>query len=185
MVEQPVFQRPSGDGFVSLTQDGIKRACLPARFFREAYERQGTPMIPSATLWAFVLVVVAAVPTSSWGHAVLVESIPPHKATLTASPQTVLLRFNAALERKIIQVYLVDRQKTRTPLADVDESKSNEIVVHPPRSHPGCIPFSTKCWLTMVTSPKDRSASPSLTCKSSGNRKFARWRVAFAPRTEA
>ena len=184
-MEQPVFQRPSGDGFVSLTQDGIKRTGLPARFFREADERQGTPMIPSATLWAFVLVVVAAVPTSSWGHAVLVESIPPHKATLTASPQTVLLRFNAALERKIIQVYLVDRQKTRTPLADVDESKSNEIVVHPPRSRPGCIPFSTKCWLTMVTSPKDRSASPSLTCKSSGNQNSLVGAIAFAPRTEA
>lgn len=94
-------------------------------------------MTPSAALRAFAFLVVAAVPTSSWGHAVLVESIPPHKATLTASPQTVLLRFNAALERMIIQVYLIDRQKTRTPLADVEASKPNEIVVHPPKLPPG------------------------------------------------
>lgn len=136
-MEQPVFRRPSVDGFVSLTQGGIKRAGLPARLFREAHERPSKPMIPSATLRTFVLVVVAAVPTSSWGHAVLVESIPPHKATLTTSPQTVLLRFNAALEHMITQVYLVDRQKTRTPLADIDESKPNEIVVHPPKLPPG------------------------------------------------
>ena len=49
----------------------------------------------------------------------------------------MLLRFNAALERMIIQVYLVNHQKTRTPLADVDESKPNEIVVHPPKLPPG------------------------------------------------
>ena len=94
-------------------------------------------MTLSATLRAFAFLVVAAVPTSSWGHAVLIESIPPHQATLTASPQTVLLRFNAALERVMTHVYLMDHRKTRTPLDDVDESKPNEIVVHPPKLSPG------------------------------------------------
>lgn len=94
-------------------------------------------MTLSAKLQALVFLVFAALPTFSWGHAVLIESIPPHEATLASSPQTVLLRFNEALERMIIQVYLVDLHKTRTPLDNIDESKPNEIVIRPPKLTPG------------------------------------------------
>ena len=70
-------------------------------------------------------------------HAVLIESYPPHQATLHTSPDTVLLRFNAALEQVITQVYLIDPDKNETPLEKVDESQTDRIVVRVPPLSPG------------------------------------------------
>lgn len=76
-------------------------------------------------------------PPFAWSHAVLVESDPPHQATLHAAPETFLLRFNAALEQVITQVYLVDPDKNETPLEKIDESRTDRILVRVPPLSPG------------------------------------------------
>jgi methionine-rich copper-binding protein CopC len=80
---------------------------------------------------------MAAFPPFAWSHAVLIESDPPHEATLQVAPETFLLRFNAALEQVITQVYLVDPDKNETPLEKVDESKTDRILVRVPPLSPG------------------------------------------------
>ncbi len=80
---------------------------------------------------------MAAFPRDAWSHAVLIESDPPHQATLQAPPETFLLRFNAALEQVITQVYLIDPDKNETPLEKIDESKTDRIVVRVPPLDPG------------------------------------------------
>lgn len=89
-------------------------------------------------LWQGVLFLeMTAWPHDAWSHAVLIESNPPHQATLHTSPETFLLRFNAALEQVITQVYLIDPDKNETPLEKVDESKTDRIVVRVPPLSPG------------------------------------------------
>ena len=80
---------------------------------------------------------VLVFPQFAWGHAVLIESDPPHEATLHKAPQTFLLRFNAALEQVITQVYLIDLNKNETPLEKVEDSKADQIVVRIPPLSPG------------------------------------------------
>ena len=80
---------------------------------------------------------MAALPHFAWSHAVLIESDPPHEATLQAAPKTFLLRFNAALEQVITRVYLIDPDKNETPLEMIDESKIDRIVVRVPPLSPG------------------------------------------------
>jgi len=88
--------------------------------------------------WQIVLCVgMAAFPHFAWSHAVLIESDPPHEATLHTAPETFLLRFNAALEQVITRVYLIDPDKNETPLEKVDESKADRIVVRVPPLSPG------------------------------------------------
>ena len=84
-----------------------------------------------------LLVGMATFPPFAWSHAVLIESNPPHKATLHSSPKTFLLRFNAALEEGITQVYLIDPDKNETRLVKVDERKNDRIVVRVPPLSPG------------------------------------------------
>lgn len=88
--------------------------------------------------WQIVLFIgMTALPHLAWSHAVLIESDPPHEATLHVAPETFLLRFNAALEQVITQVYLIDPDKNETPLEKVDESKNDRIVVRVPPLSPG------------------------------------------------
>jgi methionine-rich copper-binding protein CopC len=54
----------------------------------------------AALACALVLPLVAA------AHAVVVESTPPDRAVLTHVPPTVVLRFNAKLEKKLVHVKL-------------------------------------------------------------------------------
>ena len=74
---------------------------------------------------------------NAWGHAVLIESDPPHEATLHVAPDTFLLRFNAALETVITRVYLIDHEKKETPLESVGASQPDRIVVRVPPIKPG------------------------------------------------
>jgi methionine-rich copper-binding protein CopC len=80
---------------------------------------------------------MTAFPHLAWSHAILIESDPPHEATLQVAPETFLLRFNAALEQVITQVYLIDPDRNETPLEKVDESKTDRIVVRVPPLSPG------------------------------------------------
>ena len=89
-------------------------------------------------LWLFIPCIgMTGFPREAWSHAVLIESDPPHEATLQAPPKTFLLRFNAALEQVITQVYLIDPDKNETSLEKIDESKVDRIVVRVPPLDPG------------------------------------------------
>ena len=85
----------------------------------------------------FLFVGMAAFPHLAWSHAILTESVPPHEATLDKAPQTVLLKFNAALEHVITQVYLIDQNKDETTLEKTEESKADRIIVRVPPLSPG------------------------------------------------
>ena len=88
--------------------------------------------------WQILLLIgMAAFAPFAWSHAVLIESDPPNEATLQAAPETFLLRFNAALEQVITQVYLIDPNMKETPLEKIDESQADRIVVRVPPLSPG------------------------------------------------
>ena len=88
--------------------------------------------------WQILLFVwLPAFPNLAWCHAILIESVPPHEATLDKAPQTILLKFNAALEHVITQVYLIDRNKNETTLEKAEESKADRIIVRVPPLSPG------------------------------------------------
>lgn len=67
----------------------------------------------------------------------LIASTPPHGAILRQSPATITLRFNAALERVITQVYLLDGQGHETQLELVDDPKANRVTARLPSLPPG------------------------------------------------
>ena len=85
----------------------------------------------------FLLAWLSVFPTVVWGHAVLIDSIPSHEATLDEAPQTILLQFNAALEHVITKVFLIDQNKEETTLEKVEESQVDRILVRVPSLSPG------------------------------------------------
>ena len=85
----------------------------------------------------FLFMCMASFPHLAWSHAILVESIPPHEATLKKAPQTILLKFNAALEHVITQVYLINPNKNETALEKMEGSKADQILVRVPPLSPG------------------------------------------------
>ena len=76
-------------------------------------------------------------PHAVWSHAVLIDSIPIHEATLDEAPQTILLKFNAALEHVITKVFLINQNKEETTLEKVEESQADRIMVRVPSLSPG------------------------------------------------
>ena len=85
----------------------------------------------------FLFVCMASFPNLAHSHAVLIDSIPPHKATLDEAPKTAILKFNAALEHVITKVFLIDQNKEETTLEKVEESQADRIVVEVPPLSPG------------------------------------------------
>lgn len=76
-------------------------------------------------------------PAMLGAHAVLIESQPPHGAALRHPPATITLRFNAALERVITQVYLMDRKQHEMPLELLDDPHANQVIARLPKLEPG------------------------------------------------
>ena len=72
--------------------------------------------------------------SGSW---VLLESSPTHGSVLRASPDRVVLHFNAILEPSITQVNLVDLQEVLTPLGVTNASTMNSVVAKIPPLQPG------------------------------------------------
>ncbi len=70
-------------------------------------------------------------------HGVMVESFPMHGSVLRASPDQVVLHFNAILEPFIAQVNLVDLQEVLTPLGVTNASTKNTVVAKIPPLRPG------------------------------------------------
>ncbi len=70
-------------------------------------------------------------------HGILLESFPTHGSVLQASPNQVVLHFNATLEPSITQVNLVDLQKVLTPLGVTNASTGDTIVAKIPPLQPG------------------------------------------------
>lgn len=70
-------------------------------------------------------------------HGILLESSPTHGSVLRASPDRVVLHFNAILEPSITQVNLVDLQEGRTPLGVTNVSPMNTVVAQIPPLQPG------------------------------------------------
>ncbi len=70
-------------------------------------------------------------------HGVLLESSPTHGSVLQASPNQVVLHFNATLEPSITQVNLVDLQEVCTPLGVTHAPTVDTIVAKIPPLQPG------------------------------------------------
>ncbi len=70
-------------------------------------------------------------------HGVLLESSPTHGSVLRASPDRVVLHFNAILEPSITQVNFVDLQEVLTPLGVTNASTMNSVVAKIPPLQPG------------------------------------------------
>lgn len=89
----------------------------------------------------FMLPVLAAVlclaPGLSSAHSILIESTPKHGATLTAAPQSLLLRFNAKIEPTLTKVSLMDSRNHRMPLEIHSDSTVDRIVARMPPLEPG------------------------------------------------
>lgn len=89
----------------------------------------------SIVLCAFLLCVGTSQTVLS--HGILLESFPMHGSVLEASPNHVVLHFNATLEPSITQVNLVDLQKALTPLGLTNTSTGDTIVAKIPPLQPG------------------------------------------------
>ena len=85
----------------------------------------------------FLFACLSVFPNVVWSHAVLIDSTPSHEATLDEAPQTILLKFNAALEHVITKVFLIDQNKDETTLEKVEESQADRIMVNVPSLSPG------------------------------------------------
>ena len=70
-------------------------------------------------------------------HGILLESSPTHGSVLRASPDEVVLHFNAILEPSITQVNLIDLQEGLTPLGVTNVSSMNTVVATIPPLQPG------------------------------------------------
>ena len=86
---------------------------------------------------AFVVGVVLTLPEAVRAHAILVESVPSHGASLERSPSRITLRFNATLELSMVFVHLVDLQNVKMPLGIKPESTPSQIVAEVPPLSPG------------------------------------------------
>ncbi len=76
-------------------------------------------------------------PVSASAHAILIESVPGHGATLDEGPPTIMLRFNAILERSMTFVELVDLRQVRKPLPVTVNSTGNQLIAQAPPLRPG------------------------------------------------
>jgi len=76
-------------------------------------------------------------PSSLWAHAVLIESVPSPSSVLKEAPQTIMLRFNATMEKTITQVYLMNGKEEKIRLEKVTESEDDRIVLRAPPLIPG------------------------------------------------
>lgn len=81
---------------------------------------------------AILLCLVLGLGAGAGAHAILVGSEPAHGAILDEPPRRVVFRFNAALERGVTRVYLVDVEERRTPLRTIDTSTDRVVVDLPP-----------------------------------------------------
>lgn len=88
--------------------------------------------LPSS--FALLLAVVLGLSSVAGAHAILVGSDPVHGAVLDDPPQTVLLRFNAALEPAVTRVHLLDVEQARTPLRTVETGLDRVVLDLPPLS---------------------------------------------------
>ena len=70
-------------------------------------------------------------------HGILLESFPVHGSVLRASPDEVVLHFNAILEPSITQVNLIDLHDVLTPLGVTNVSSTNTVVAKIPPLQPG------------------------------------------------
>ncbi len=76
-------------------------------------------------------------PLPSWSHAVLLQSNPPHGATLQDPPATVTLRFNVALEGIMTRLNLVDLHQHETSLPLTEGPQANQVIAELPPLSPG------------------------------------------------
>jgi copper resistance protein C len=65
---------------------------------------------------AFIALLLAG-PTAPGAHSLLVESMPPADATISALPPRLVLRFNNRIEKKLSRVRLVGRKGERLEVA--------------------------------------------------------------------
>ena len=86
---------------------------------------------------ALVLLFLVLFPSSLWAHAVLIESVPSPSSALKEAPQTIMLRFNATMEKMITQVELINGKKEKIRLENVDEAEDDRIVARVPPLAPG------------------------------------------------
>ena len=110
----------------NFTHDEARRTMRPWNFVSFIFQSQ-------ILLMAGLLIV----PQVVWSHAILIDSVPSHDATLDEAPQTILLKFNAALEHVITKVFLIDQNKEETTLEKVEESQADRIKVRVPSLSPG------------------------------------------------
>lgn len=79
----------------------MRRACWQARLVAQL-------------LW--VVAVAAVLSTAADAHAVLLASSPKDNSVLTTAPKTVMLRFDARIEKSVTQVKLTDSKGHRVKL---------------------------------------------------------------------
>lgn len=91
----------------------------------------------SLSLVPCALVLCLVLSQMVWSHGVLLESFPIHGSVLQASPNRVVLHFNATLEPSITQVNLVDLHEVCTPLGVTNASTVDTIVAKIPPLQPG------------------------------------------------
>lgn len=89
-----------------------------------------------APVLAAALALVAAVPAGA--HSLLLESVPPAGATVSASPAQITLRFNNRIEKRLSRIRLVDaRGGTRVLPVSGDPERMDELRAPAPALEPG------------------------------------------------
>ena len=92
---------------------------------------------PGLLIVPCVLVLCLVSFQTALSHGILLESFPTHGSVLPASPDEVVLHFNAILEPSITQVNLIDLQEGLTPLGVTNVSSMNTVVAKIPPLQPG------------------------------------------------
>jgi methionine-rich copper-binding protein CopC len=91
---------------------------------------------PLRGLIAVALVVAAA--SGAGAHSLLLESVPPAGATLTAPPRELMLRFNNRIERTLSRIRLVDDRGSDQPLVlTADGGSADRLTAAVPPLAPG------------------------------------------------
>lgn len=111
--------------------------------FLSTLPRSYARLISNMASCVILLSLVLGLGAGAGAHAILLGSDPAHGAILDESPRGVLLRFNAALERAVTRVYLVDVNGVRTPLGTIDSGR-DRLVVELPQLAPGVYTIAYK-----------------------------------------
>jgi methionine-rich copper-binding protein CopC len=100
----------------------------------------------------FTIFAILMTPVIVSAHAVLVSSTPKDNAVIKSSPERIILRFDARIEKRVSKVTLLtykgEKVKLKIPSGGYTEGRPNELIVPIPKLKPGGYRFEYRVLAT-------------------------------------